>query len=129
MLEERKQILEMLASQQISVEDAERLSEKLDAKEAAPSVAGISRVPRMLRIHVHDKSEQNINVQIPLALLRTGIKIGAMMPDSANEDLRSHGVDLAQLSEMDVDELIAALADFRVEIDGNGDESVRVFCE
>lgn len=127
-MQERKQILEMLAEKQISVDDADRLFEKLDRANPGSHVVALHRPPTMLRIHVLDKTDK-VNVQLPLALLRTGIKLKVMLPDSANDDLKARGVDLAQLSEMDVDELIGALADFRVEVDSDGEDKVLIYCE
>jgi hypothetical protein len=127
-MQERKQILEMLAENQITVDDADRLFEKLGEGNQRSEVVSLNRAPKMLRIHVLDKTDK-VNIQLPLALLRTGIKLKAMLPDSANNDLKARGVDLAQLSEMDVDELIAALADFRVEVDSEGEDKVLIYCE
>lgn len=38
--------------------------------------------------------------------MHTGIKLSAILPDSANKDLESKGVDLNQLMQTDIDGLI-----------------------
>ena len=52
-----------------------------------------------------------------------------MLPDCANQDLANKSIDLNQLTEMEIDELIAALAEFKVNVERNNDEKVRIFCE
>ena len=130
MNQERRQILDMLSEKTISVEDAEKLMDKLNDQQTTTlvPVSGNGKQPRYLRVEVHDDND-NVSIQIPMALMRAGIKLGAMLPDSANQDLANKGIDLSQLSEMDIDELIAALAEFKVNVESNNDETVRIFCE
>jgi hypothetical protein len=49
---------------------------------------------RILRIRVNEAGKPEVNVKIPLALARLGMKLGAHY---AKADLEKHGVDLEQL--------------------------------
>ena len=59
-----------------------------------------------------------MDARIPLALLKTGIKLEAMLPNGTNDELKNHGVDLSQLSGMATDEMVEALAELEVDIEG-----------
>ncbi|MCK4774673.1 MAG: hypothetical protein KAT30_07795 [Candidatus Krumholzibacteria bacterium] len=132
MKEERKQILEMLADGKISAEDAERLIDKLGAEDAGEpqrtEVRGGSSRPKYLRVHVDGSDGDKVDVRIPLALIKTGIKLTAVMPDHVSEKLGEKGVDLTRLGELEGDELYEALRDLQVDVD-SGDGTVRVYCE
>jgi hypothetical protein len=132
MKEERKQILEMLAEGKISAEDAERLIDKLGTEDTGDpqkmAVRSGSSRPKYLRVHVDGSDGDKVDVRIPLALIRTGIKLTAVMPNHVNEKLGDEGVDLSRLSELEGDELYEALQDLQVDVDSE-DGKVRVFCE
>ena len=126
MKEEMKQILDMLAAGKISAEDAERLIDKLGDDDTKRST-GSSR-PKYLRVHVDGADGDKVDVRIPLALIKTGIKFTAVMPDHVTEKLGEKGVDLSRLSELEGDELYDALQDLQVDVD-SGEGTVRVYCE
>jgi hypothetical protein len=131
MRDEQKRILEMLAEGKISVDDAERLMEKLGTASDEPRGSGArsgSSRPKYLRVHVDSSDGDKVDVRIPLALIRTGIKLTGVMPNHVSERLSEQGVDLARLSELDGDELYEALRDMQVDVN-SGDDTVRVFCE
>ncbi len=136
MSEDRRKILDMLAADQISVDDAQRL---LDKVEAPPAQAGrsddLSRsAPRYLRIQIAD-GDDKVELQIPIALIRTGIRLGALVPDSAKgklkklKKLKKEGFDIDQFFNMASEELVESLAEFEVNIEGEDGERVRLFCE
>ncbi len=130
MSEDRRKILDMLAADQISVDDAQRL---LDKVEAPPAQAGrsddLSRsAPRYLRIQIAD-GEDKVELQIPIALIRTGIRLGALVPDSAKGKLKKEGFDIDQFFNMASEELVESLADLEINIEGEDGERVRLFCE
>jgi hypothetical protein len=135
--EERKQILDMLAAGKISVEDAERLMDKLEAGARAaredtpspsPSAEPFARL-KYLRVLVDGGDGDKVNIRVPLALIRTGVKLAAVLPTGVSEQLDEKGVDLGKLSELDADELADALRDLSVDVDADGGEKIRVFCE
>ena len=136
MNEERKQILDMLAQGKITAEDAERLIDKLaagDARDASTpasaAAAGQPSKPKYLRVLVDSSDGDKVNVRVPLALIRTGIKLTAVLPTGVNEKLGKQGVDLSSLSELDADELYEALRELHVDVDSSDGDTVRVFCE
>ena len=137
MSEDRRKILDMLAAEQISVDDAHRL---LDKVEPPPALAVAEddplprKAPRYLRIHIVDDDDK-VELQIPLALIRTGIRLGAVVPDSAKgklkklKKLKKEGFDIDRFFEMASEELVDSLAELEVNIEGEDGERVRLFCE
>jgi len=49
---------------------------------------------RILHIRVNEPGKAEVNVKVPLALARWGMKLGARY---AKDDLEKHGVDLAEV--------------------------------
>jgi hypothetical protein len=135
MKEERKQILEMLSQGTITAEDAARLLDKLDSGEGGETASADSAdsdrpaKPKYLRVHVDTTDGDKVNVQIPLALIRTGIKLAALLPKDVNEKLGEKGVDLSMLSGLDAVELYETLSELKVDVDASDGDTVRVFCE
>lgn len=135
MSEERKRVLEMLAQGKITAEEAERLLEKIEARASSEgddsSTNGSHRtaVPTFLRVVVESVDGDQVNIRVPLALVRTGIKLTTMLPSEASEKIRDAGIDLSQLSELQGDELMKALEELRVDVDSSDGDKVRIFCE
>jgi len=131
---ERKQVLDMLAEGKISSEEAARLLEKLDSK-AVEGHAGpeSGQVPaaklKYLRVVVDCSDGEKVNIRVPLALIRTGIKLSTMLPLVASKKIREKGIDLAQLSNLEGDELTEALRELTVDVDSSCGDTVRIFCE
>jgi hypothetical protein len=138
MNEERKKILEMVANGKITVEEAERLltalSEETDSNEPSNS---LHRKPKYLRVVVEPKSKsqngERVNIRVPINLIRAGLKWASFIPkhsqSKVDEALKEKGlnIDFSNLTEHDLSELIENLNDLQVDVDG--DETVRVFCE
>ncbi|MHC4944958.1 MAG: SHOCT-like domain-containing protein [Planctomycetota bacterium] len=135
MNEERKQLLDMLAQGKISAEDAERLMDKLEAGNAGDTSTSASATPeqssrfKYLRVIIDSSDGDKVNVRVPLALIRAGIKLTAVLPNNVNEELDKKGVDLSKISELDSDDLYAALRELQVDVDSGDGDVVRVFCE
>lgn len=131
MSEERKKILEMLAAGKISADEAERLIAALETAENRDSESGSPRSPggkpRYLRVVVDDADHQ-VNVRVPMKLIRAGIKLSALIPEQAVDAAKAEsGIDLSQINPENLDEIINNLDDLTVDIDGK--ETVRIFCE
>jgi len=131
-----KKILEMLSSGKITVEEATALLSKL--QDTDPIEEEVTRTessevnkktPRYLRVVVDSADGDKVNVRVPMSLLKTGIKLSALLPGKAAEKMSSHGFDLSQLSKLDGDELIEALSDLTVDVDSADGDKVRVFTE
>ncbi len=146
MSDHQRQVLDMLAAGKISADEAAKLLERLnrpaepsgsggvdDRYEAHAGPAGASGkpLPKYLRVTVNDagSTQVKVNVRIPLSLVRAGVRLGALLPNDAREALRAKGIDAAKLSQLEPDELIAALNDLTVDVNGPHGETVRVFCE
>jgi hypothetical protein len=120
---ETKQVLDLLTQGKITAEEAERLLGRL-AQPAAPGGK-----PKYLRIVVNSVDGDAINIRVPLQLVRTGIKFGALLPDHAREKLHEKGIDLSQLSGMESEEMVEALRELTVDVDSAKGDVVRIFCE
>jgi hypothetical protein len=137
MTNERRQVLEMLAEGKVSAEEAERLLEKLDhVGESSDDSANDTskegfqkRMPKYLRVLVNSTDGDTVNIRVPLALVRTGIKLSTMLPNQANEALSDQGIDLSKLSELEGEELIQAIRELTVDVNSGDGDTVRVFCE
>jgi hypothetical protein len=78
-----------------------------------------------------------VNVRVPMQLLRAGVRLAALIPQQAHEQLdsalSSHGIPLtlSQIKPENLEELIDHLEDLTVDVDGTeGNKTkVRVFCE
>ena len=113
----KKKILEMLSDGKISVDEATALLSKLQSPDTVVENVNESeygevkkRDLKYLRVVVDSADGDKVNVKIPLSLIKTGIKLSALVPANAAEQMSSHGFDLSQLSELDGNELIEALS-------------------
>jgi hypothetical protein len=155
MNENRKQILEMLATGKITADEAERLLAALDpgpgtvAGEFAGATRGDSGAQvktraKYLRVLVEAdesstglKGTTTVNVRVPMKLLRAGVRLAALIPQQAHgqldEALSKHGVPitLSQIKPENLEEIIDQLEDLTVDVDGkDGNQTkVKVFCE
>ena len=137
MSQERRKIIEMLAEGKITPDDAERLLDKLgqnpdrDHAAASGEVAERPRAgtPKYLRVVVNSTNNDHVNIRVPLALVRTGLKLSTMLPPHASEKLNEKGIDLSQLSELKGDELLEALRELTVDVKSGDGDTVRIFCE
>jgi len=142
MSENRKRILELLAAGKISVDEAARLLSALGEQpnfdtETNPAVG---RKIRYLRVVVnHFKSDEpgtpeKVNIRVPVALIRAGMKFSSLIPEEASEGvdkaLREKGIkmNIKNIKEEDLDELLAALSELEVEID-DGKGQVQIHTE
>jgi len=140
----RRQVLDMLAAGQITVEEADRLIAAVEDRPSPAAAIGLAErpatAPRYLRVmaNVEDEDEgpMKVNVRVPLQLLRAGVRLASLIPpeaqDEVNNALRKRGVsfDLSQIKPENLDELIDHLGDLTVDVDGERNNlKVRVFCE
>lgn len=143
-MESRKKVLEMLSEGKISVEEAAQLLGKLGEvprppvatappglpqSPSPPAPAQPPGLPRFLRVMVDSTDGDKVNVRVPLALLKTGIKLGALIPKEASLAVQEQGFDLSALSELDGEEFLEALRELEVTVDSAKGDKVRVFCE
>lgn len=139
MSKESRKILEMLSSGKITVEEAERLMAAIGQNETQSKSSGGSSEDsyQYLRVLVepaeNNQDGDRVNIRIPLNLIRAGLKWISFVPEGAQgkvtDALKDHGVDMdfKRMRPEDLEALIENLNDIQVEVDGK--EKVRVFCE
>ena len=142
MSDDRKRVLDMLDAKKISVEEAMRLLEAVEHLDpASPETSQPTQRPiRYLRVladspsnNGNTESSNKINIRIPVALIRAGMKFTSLIPSEASDQietaLKEKGVslNLKNLKDLNTEELIQALAELEVNVDGK--EKVRVFAE
>ena len=143
MTDNRKRVLDMLAEGKISVDEAERLLSIVDQpdeepKEGPPTESRRRQPPKYLRVLIEDEdadsSRERVNVRVPMALIRAGMKLPAIIPsgvaDKVNEALRDNGidVDVRDIKGNDLDALIDAFTELEIDVQ-DGSEKVRVYFE
>lgn len=144
MNENRKKILEMLSAGKVTTVEAEQLLDALDKEAGAATPAGngepVSKPrPKYLRVIVEDHSKVGepvqVNVRVPMLLLRAGVKLAGLIPQHArvhvNDALREKGmqVDLSSLKPENLEDLVEHLDELTVNVDDSDKTKVRVFCE
>jgi len=145
MSENKKRILEMLAENKITVDEAERLlavtgTEEKSETPHTPANTGNKPAPKYLRVVVTPgpgstemEDVDKVNVRVPMNLIRAGMKLTSLIPPQAsekmNEAMREKGVDfdLRNMKPEDLEDLINALSDLEVDVEGK--TMVRVFAE
>jgi len=157
MSEQKKKILEMLAQNKISADEAYRLINAIDGEARGQGNTGhenswhentggrgpeVKTRPRYLRVtvtpgenHVDPQHADRVNVRVPMSLVRAGIKLTSLIPpealDKANNALRDKGInfDVRSIKSEDIEELIDALGDMQVDVQSARGDNVKVFVE
>ena len=145
MTENQKKILEMVADKKITVDEAYRLLSLIQpsANNGGDGAKGPKPSPKYLRVVVDtdhhwengcDKGPQHVNIRVPVALIRAGVKLASLIPPEAynevDEKMKNKGIqfDLRNMKPENVEELVQALNDLEVDING-AREKVRVYTE
>jgi len=140
MSDNQKRILDMLAEGKITADEAQKLLAAIgpggDEPKSAPP-----RSPKYLRVVIQpnpdatgDEDVKRVNVRVPVALIRAGIKFTSLIPaeasDQVNKALKEKGIDfdVRNLKPEELEELIEALHDLEVDIQ-DGKEKVHVYVE
>jgi len=134
---ETKKVLEMLAEGEITADEADRLLEKLSVQpsaEAKPAESSSSSnsssfKPRFLRIVVDRPGQEQINVRMPLGLMRTRGHLLAVLPPRVNEKLAELGIDLSAAGAMNDKEWANAVENMNIDIEKGNGKKVKIFCE
>jgi hypothetical protein len=147
MAENKKRILEMLAQNKISTDEAYRLLSALESEgvqsEGIPKAGTAAKIKsKYLRVcimpgpeHEHGDKCDRVNIRVPMALIRAGMKFTSLLPpearDKVNGALHEKGIDfdMRNLKPEELDELIEALSDLEVDVAGSDGETVKVFVE
>jgi len=147
MSDNKKKILEMLAQNKISADDAYRLLSALDGgdgrrESTSKAETAVKGKAKYLRVTVLPNPEKErsgdydrVNIRVPMSLIRAGIKLTSLIPsearDKVNLALHEKGIDFdaRNMRPEDIEELIGALSDLEVDVISKSGESVRVFVE
>jgi hypothetical protein len=138
----QRRILDMVAEQKISAEEAERLLKLVGTEAGAesPATPKTRTRPKYLRVEIRPTPQNvnakpdNVNIRVPITLLRSGMKFASLIPkdtyEEVNSALKDKGMqfDLRNLKAEDIDELIEALNDLEIDIN-DGMQTVKVFTE
>lgn len=131
MSDDSRRILDLLAQGKISVDEAHQLLAALGAPQGTP--------PRYFRIAVTKaanewRPEKQVDIRVPIALVKSGMRLGAIIPGLAGDDLarrlreRGIDIDLAKIDQKQIDDLVKNLGEMNLDIDA-GNAKVRITCE
>jgi len=147
MAENKKRVLEMLAQNKISTDEAYRLLSALEtegstSEDTVKSGTAASMKSKYLRVCILSGSEREhggkgdrVNVRVPMTLIRSGMKFTSLLPPEARDKvtgaLHEKGIDfdMRNLKPEDMDELLEALSELEVDVAGSDGETVKVFVE
>jgi len=145
--ENKKRVLEMLAQNKISTDEAYRLLSALEtegsaAEDTAKAGTAAKMKSKYLRVcivpgpeHEHGDKADRVNVRVPMTLIRAGMKFTSLLPpearDKVNGALHEKGIDfdMRNLKPEDMDELLEALSDLEVDVASSDGDTVKVFVE
>lgn len=147
MAENKRRVLEMLAQNKISADEAYQLLSALESEgSAAEGTAKAGTAAKMkskyLRVcvmpgseHEHGGNCDRVNVRVPMTLIRSGMKLTSLLPPEARDKvtgaLHEKGIDfdMRNLKPEDMDELLEALSELEVDVVSSDGETVKVFVE
>lgn len=93
----------------------------------------ISGTAKFMYVKVTSVKGDNVNVKIPLALVRAGLKLTSLIPqqaqDQINKSMAEKGMsfDLNNFKPEDLEELIDALREMEVDVDSANGDKVHVY--
>jgi hypothetical protein len=143
MSDETRRVLDLLAQNKITVEEADQLLRAIAAParadvppKAAPDAA---RKARYIRIAVHKprhggETDKDVNIRVPIAIVRSGMRLGAILPgiigDKVTARLRARGldIDLSKLDPAMIETVLGELGDAGIDVD-SGEAQVKITCE
>ena len=135
---DRRSILQMLADGKVSADEAERLLAAMERSGQFPARSASNGAPRYLRVLVDTDDAASgptkVNIRVPMALLRAGVRLTSLMPPQAREQINAemarNGVpfDIGQMRPENLEEMLDQLNDLQVDVDQERTK-VRVFCE
>ncbi len=156
--DDRTRILDLLAAGKITAEEAARLLDALAGQTPGgaaghgggatdPAAAGAAAggsgsagaktasgaPPKFLFVKILSVKGDNVNVKIPLNLVRAGLKLTSLIPkqaaDQINKTMAEKGMsfDLNNVKAEDLEELIEAIREMEIDIDAQSGDTIRVY--
>ena len=139
--DERSRVLGLVAEGKITPAEAERLLDALGSGPERPptdaataATAGRTAAPKFMYVKVVSTNGDNVDVKIPLGLVRAGLKLTSLIPpaamDQINASMAEYGtsIDFSSLNPDNIEELIESLREMEVNVDSKNGDNVRVFC-
>ena len=142
MNEERLRILKMVEEKKITAEEAAKLLFAMEdapsaPKKSAPASApledeppGITGKKKFLHVKILSGKGDNIDVRVPIKLIRAGMAFSSMVP-GLDKSLKDSGVnfDLNSLRGKTADEIVEALEELCVKVNSHNGDTITVTCE
>ena len=103
-----------------------------NSEEAEPGPAADPDRGRKIRffcIKADSSDGEHVNIRIPLAFVRAGIKLSTILPKGAGRQLEAKGIDLSHLNGLQGEQLMEALRELNINVDSTGGDTVRICCE
>ncbi|HER00084.1 MAG TPA: hypothetical protein ENO22_12160 [candidate division Zixibacteria bacterium] len=139
MSKDRHQILNMLTEGKINVEQAEKLLNAIGESGGEENTSEKSvalKSPKYLRVVVNEGDQgDQVNIRIPMALLRAGIKLTSLLPDEAQSKIdgalkeKGINIDFNDINADSLEELIDAFSELYVDVESNSGEKVHIYFE
>jgi hypothetical protein len=140
-----RRVLDLLAQGKITVDEADQLLRAVDgaAADTTPSTSTTDATPRasakFLRVtvdkaHTDGRPRKQVSIRVPMALVRGGVKLGAIFPRIAREPLNQHlrkqgiDVDLSKIDLSQIDSVLENLGETVIDVD-DGKAQVKIACE
>ena len=141
MSQERDRILDLLAAGKITAEEAGRLLDAVDPRAAqagdrrlaAAAKTAPAAPPKFMYVKVVSTKGDNVNVKIPLSLVRAGLKLTSLIPPQAMEQIdksmaeKGMSFDLKNLKPEDLEDIIESLREMEINVDSANGDNVRVY--
>ena len=149
MTTDTRRILDLLTQGKVTVEEAARLIDATRAQAGAPgddAPVGERPNPRWIRINVvkpakEGKREKEVNIRVPIAVVKGGMRLGAIIATFAGEKaaqrMKDRGIDLdlskingdfSRMNGAEFDAFMKSLDETHIDID-DGKSQVRITCE
>lgn len=151
MTQERDRILDLLATGRITSEEAGRLLDAVGSRSTAagaeaaadagagarattaPTKTASATPPKYIYVKVISTKGDNVNVKIPLSLVRAGLKLTSLIPPSAMDQIdktmaeKGMSFDLKNLKPEDLEDIVESLREMEIDVDAANGDNVRVY--
>jgi hypothetical protein len=143
MSDETRRVLDLLAQNKITVDEADQLlrAMKEPSADASSAKAEGDAAPRAryIRIAVHKLSrgcdtDKDVNIRVPIAIVKSGMRLGAILPGIVGDKLTAHlrerglDVDLSKLDPAAIETVLAEIGEVGIDVD-SAKAQVRITCE
>jgi Asp-tRNA(Asn)/Glu-tRNA(Gln) amidotransferase B subunit len=138
MSEERKRILKMLAEGKISASEAEELLDAMgkggsqDTDSTAVDRKNLKNI-KYIYVKVLSSQNDNVDVRVPLGLIRAGMRLTSLIPPQAMEQIdrtmaeKGMSFDLKNLKPEDLEDIVESLREMEINVEAANGDNVRVY--